>query len=196
MAKKLDHKNLIRDYDNSDGQFRSEVLEVFEGCVSDQNVLEHEEVLELVDKNNTPYRVSWRSLKSCDFGHLVGGKAQGNKLVGRCYICGAWLCSARGCCFSCRKCGKVHQTSDKIFLAEDEYNKGVLISGCHGSGKTNTGYIIASALQNKAIWVIAPPRNDWAGLAKFMNIRFIRKKHACLNPLQPPPRCPISILSI
>ena len=43
------------------------------------------------------------------------------------------------------------------------------------------------------IWINDTSRHDWAGLAKFLGIRYIRKEHTCVNPLEPPPGCPISI---
>ena len=40
------------------------------------------------------------------------------------------------------------------------------------------------------IWIIDTQRRDWAGLAKHIPCRLIRKSHGCFNPLQPPPGCP------
>lgn len=42
--------------------------------------------------------------------------------------------------------GRVHETADIVFLSWDELRRGVLITGCHGSGKTNLGYWLAERL--------------------------------------------------
>ena len=45
--------------------------------------------------------------------------------------------------------GRIHETGDMVSLSQEELRRGMLITGCHGSGKTNLGYWLAEGLANQ-----------------------------------------------
>lgn len=105
--KKITHEELIRLYlDSGEGQFRNENIYIYEGSVTDRgdDIFFHREELEMLDKNGQPHKISWTGIKTCSFGHIVS--ADQNRVIGKC-SCGAFLCAARGCAYSCRRCGRV-----------------------------------------------------------------------------------------
>ncbi len=104
--RKPTHDAVIRDYERSgQGQGRSEHMTVLDGQVSARKeILSHHEELQLRDEQGEPYQRDVTFVATCEFNHVV---TEQNRIVGKCWICGALLCAARGCTFSCRKCGRV-----------------------------------------------------------------------------------------
>ena len=45
--------------------------------------------------------------------------------------------------------GRIHGAGETVFLSQQELRLGVLATGCHGSGKTNFGYLLAERLANR-----------------------------------------------
>lgn len=92
------------------------------------------------------------------------------------------------------KLGHVVQTGDPAYLKRDSLNKNILITGAHGTGKTNTiNIIIQGLLENKIPFlVIGVAKKDYRHLIKiFPEIQVIRAaKEFKFNPLRPPKGTP------
>ena len=86
--------------------------------------------------------------------------------------------------------GHIHQTKASLLISKEEATRGVLLTGQAGSGKTNLLCWLCARLKSfGTIWVVDTGRRDLAGLAKYLDIRYIAKQHCCINPLEAPGGC-------
>jgi len=87
------------------------------------------------------------------------------------------------------KIGHVFQTGDPVYLKPESLNKNVLITGAHGTGKTNIiNVIIRGLLESKIPFlIVGVAKQDYRHIIKlFPEIQVIRAaKYFKFNPLKP-----------
>jgi len=82
---------------------RKTVARIIEGKADQDGAAFLQEQLSFVDPDMTVRQVDVISSRTCSFGHL---QDQQTRLVAACEVCGNYTCSAEGCSFTCRRCGK------------------------------------------------------------------------------------------